>query len=488
MRVTNWPDLLDSVQPDLYRSNAYRLLGLSVEATTRQVDQRSRLIKVGAAVDSDSPLSTLYDPPTPEEAEAAARHLHDPMNRFFHWLFWFWRAKEKDGAAGPDDIVALHNAAILNHARALASEETTRGTKDRSALGQEEALWEKCLFCWQSIVFREEFTASLSERAKELDDPRLTKHLIEGTVSILPAAILTLNARLAVRALEAGNRGRADMHVRLLRSSFHDSDQGCAAEEAVARVRDSLRQMVEKAGSDCRDSPSRLADACTDLLKSAEKPLMTLDRVLPPSHPAIEMHHDEVALKILEMQIAYAKATDDWRKSLDLLKRAAAVACGERAKSRLAENTAIVQRNFDLSACWYCGKAPAEDSASITVSLNRVIERTPTWNSVNVRWEKLDLKIPRCRRCKSLLDADERRTLWVVIATFFLSCFFFVGWVNKVFFFAMFCDFGFLVVLFTWPWIARMFGTKARKVSDYPRLRELQAEGWQIGEKPPGVK
>ena len=52
MRVANWPDLLSSLQPDLYRSNAYRLLGLSVEATTRQTDQRSGLIKVGMAVDS----------------------------------------------------------------------------------------------------------------------------------------------------------------------------------------------------------------------------------------------------------------------------------------------------------------------------------------------------------------------------------------------------------------------------------------------------
>lgn len=520
MRVTNWPELIDSLQPNLYRSNAYRLLGLSVGATMRQVDQRSRLIKVGMAVDSDnplstlydryrlwgcstwlvdsdSPLSTLYDPPTPEEAEAAARHLHDPMNRFFHWLFWFWPAEGKDSAAGPDDIVALHNWTILNHARALGLEEAARRDADGGALEHEEALWGQCLFGWQSIVFREEFTASLSERAKELDDPRLTERLIDGTVSILPAAILALNARLAVRALEDGDRGRAEMHIRLVRSNFQGFDQERAAEEAVARVRDSLRQMVDEAGSDCSDTPAKLADACADLLSRAEKPLLTLDFVLPAGHPAVELHHDKVALKVLEMQIAYATATDDWRKSLDLLKTAAAVSRGEQAKGRLAENAAIVQRNLELATCWYCGEAPAEDGASITVSLNRVVERTPTWNGVNVRWEKLDVKVPRCRRCKTVLNTNRTLVGWIDVLSLIFGIH--VWWAalslvlppEQVWKWALsislVVDLGLFSVWLGWPFMARMFGTKARKVSDYPRLRELQAEGWQVGAKPPGV-
>ena len=517
MRVANWPDLLSSLQPDLYRSNAYRLLGLSVEATTRQIDQRSGLIKVGMAVDSDSPLSTLYGPPTPEEAEAAAKHLHDPVNQFFHWLFWLWTAEEKGGAAGPDDIVALHDSAILSHAKALASEETARATKDKSALGQEEALWGECLGCWEQVVFREDFLTRLSERAESLDDPRLTKHLIEGTEIILPAALLALNGRQAVRASEDGDRARAEMHVRLLRSHFQSWDQERAAEEAVARVRDSLHQMLEEAGSDCSDNPAKLAGACADLLSRAEKPLLTLDLVLPVGYPAIEMHHDEVALKVLEMQIAYAKATDDWRRSLDLLQQAAAVARGDQARSRLAENTTIVQRNLESSTCWYCGKAPAEEDSSVPVSLYRVVERTSasndvnvrwgefdlkiprtgTWSTpaqVNVRWEKLDLRIPRCRRCKAVLEGPARGIMvmcaisWVGIGPI-LVFHFLPRWGIHV---SSAVD---LALLFVpcialgglYSWIPGMLGTNDRNLTDYPRIKELQAEGWQIGEKPPGV-
>ena len=497
MRVTNWTELLGSLQPDLYRSNAYRLLGLSVDATMREVDQRSRLIRVGMEVDSDSPLSTLYDPPTPEEAEAAARDLHDPMNRFFQWLFWLWPDKENGSPDGQDDVLALHNLAVMDHAKALSLEGTARKGPDKSALEQRKALWEKCLFCWQSIVFREDFTAGLSERAREIDDPRLTKRLIEGTVSILPAAILALNARLAVRALEDGDRSCAEMHIRLVRSSFQDSDQERAAEEAVARVRESLRQMVEEAGSNCSDSPAKLADACADLLSRSEEPLLTLDLVLPVGHSAVELHHDQVALKVLGMQVAYANATDDWPKSLDLLKRAATVSRGEQAKSRLAENTAIVQRNLDLSTCWYCGEAPADDGASITVALNRVIERTPAWDGVNIRWEKLDVKVPRCRRCKAVLNTNRTLVGWLDVLSLIFGIHVWYAalllvlpsaqafkWALKI---ALVVDLGLFSAWLGWPLMARKFGTRARRVSDYPRLRELQAEGWQVGAKPPGV-
>lgn len=334
-------NLTNALKAHLYEHNPFRILGLEPDATIRQIDQRSRAIRVGAISKIDDPLVDLYAPPSSQAAESAAVNLHDPINRFFAWVFWFW-AK---GPAGSLDLASLHDSTILTHAQALTPYSGNSAMKRRPSLPLEILLWDKVMDGWQHLLSKEVFLEELRRKAQELDDPRLTDEAVASIVSTLPAALLCLNGELAVHSARTGDLKRANMHADIVKSFFCDQDQRAAAEASVAGARSQLRQVVAEAGKGSSD-PRDLAHACNDLLSEAEEPLQVLDLIMPKDHPAIEHHHDAVATKALDMIITYGNNTADWRIAFEVLSSVMEVSRGSEARERVSRNRLITWQNM----------------------------------------------------------------------------------------------------------------------------------------------
>ena len=140
--------LLDAATRDLFQKNAFRITGLPVDATTREVAKHAEKIKILAEVGKDAHAQTAAFPikpsPSLDEIREALHKLKAPEQRLIDEFFWFW--PEAFGKSQSDPaiqalakgdsktameiwtarenietfgIIAKHNLALANHVWAL---------------------------------------------------------------------------------------------------------------------------------------------------------------------------------------------------------------------------------------------------------------------------------------------------------------------------------------------------------------------------------
>src|SRR5215475_6551381 len=98
--------LLGAVGPEIYRQNAFRLTGLTVTATNRDIRRRAEQLQVAAQFGADAGGSggvlPLPEAPGTTAVQEAIERLRDPVHRLVDELFWIWPAP----GGGPDEAMA----------------------------------------------------------------------------------------------------------------------------------------------------------------------------------------------------------------------------------------------------------------------------------------------------------------------------------------------------------------------------------------------
>jgi hypothetical protein len=252
----NFDFLLDVATPQLYRTNAFRVLGLSVAADGAEMSRKHKKLKMlerlGVAAASDSTSILPIDPPPdPETIRSAGQRLHNLQARLVDELFWFWPLNrnslggdmalsllQKGDVAGAyhlwstissdhqDWPLANHNLAVLYHALALDLDMTTNGTRSASKkqTARLDQYWRRALKYWAITASNEATWTYLLSRAIDIDDPRLTSGFVRRLRRSLPAAILTISIGLAIRAAKRGDAEQAGQHLVYVRKSGFDLD------------------------------------------------------------------------------------------------------------------------------------------------------------------------------------------------------------------------------------------------------------------------
>src|ERR1700730_16349682 len=86
--------LLRIATPEIFRQNAFRITGLPVDATTREIHKQIERLQImeelgeGHAIHSS--VFALHPPPTINEIASALHRLRDPEARVVEEFFWFW--------------------------------------------------------------------------------------------------------------------------------------------------------------------------------------------------------------------------------------------------------------------------------------------------------------------------------------------------------------------------------------------------------------
>lgn len=446
--------LLAVARPELYRLNAFRVLGLPVDASARDISKHFEMIEMGAKLGRlggvKLGLLDMQPPPDTDVVRSAAHRLRDPELRLVDELFWFWPHELGAGKGDPalgaiargdiaaareqwlrqelaqsDASVSTHNMAVLFHAQALDVELKA----ETAALGAEERrqcehFWREAISRWRILVGNDGFWKRVKARIRGLDDPRLSSELAERMRKGLPKALCTVNAKLAVQAAERGDAGEVERHKRVLAKWTEVA--GDAAQEAL---RDALKPLRERINTLCRgmeeraDADPKHADAVTwQLLEQARPMLQVVDRLLPSGDPQRDGAHDEAASRALACQIPFGNASEDWVTSEKLLEAVLDVAAGEAARNRVAQNLATVRRNKQLCTCYFCGRNPGEDAHGFTVPIHGNVRTEPIdylGNSLEdllagrspilsplagrggtrTKWQHSEIKVPRCGEC-----------------------------------------------------------------------------------------
>ncbi|TDB91481.1 hypothetical protein E1264_01425 [Actinomadura sp. KC216] len=503
---TTKTSFLTQVGPDLYRENPFRVTGLTVDATARDIRRRSEELqvkaKLGAPPGTGSALLPLDPPPDADAAQRAIQRLRDPVRRLEDELFWFWSSRDGDEALaalrdgrvedaerlwsdpgpGRPAAVAAHNLAVLAHARALDDEAPDPG------------LWERALRHWRAALDTGAFWDLVAARARTADDPRIGPGAAAELRERLPAALLSISARLAVRESEAGEHAKASAHIDLMRGSgFDGALVETALRDAVAPVASRLRSQSRSALERADATPESGHGEAVRLLERAEPVLAGLGAVLPGDHSLLEGLRDEVADSAMRCVILYGNETGDWHPAEGVLERAEATAVSANVRTRIAENLETVRENQVYAICWFCKENPSHDGAGFQVKMHgEVNEEITAYYARRITWRKLTITVPRCAGCASA-HRTRRAKLWAYglgsnVALFALGL---VLTSTDAF------GAGVVLMILTFAGFAFAAGFAAttplsKDASDvlhaFPAIQEKFQAGWSFGHKPPGVQ
>jgi hypothetical protein len=363
--------LLQALQPDCYRINAFRLAQLPAHATPRELNRRldkiTMLAKLGSAPEpARGPLS-LVPPPDLDAMRHAIERLRDPEARLVDELFWFWAADPntetpeeslaalergdvaaarrlwqgaRDGEAA--SAVAQHNLAVLAHLMALDLEQRalTHGRPlDGWLCRLRDQSWADAWSHWKAVLANEAFWERLSRRIEELNEAQLPVTLAEELRRGLPVLLLRLNAELAVRWAERHFPLEAQRHKELVHHSGLDAG---AIDEAL---RHALRPVRERIKSLC--------------------------------------------------ETAGQESSGNWQTAIDLFRAVAPLPARDSDSDNLLEDVGPALQRM----CWFCQRQLSEAGSATVVPLHGRVTRTRTGSGESVHWDRQFIEVPRCWPC-----------------------------------------------------------------------------------------
>lgn len=229
-------------------SNPFCVLGVSADAdgqTIQQAATRGAMERRLRGESTDASKET-------QEIERAAEALKDPLTRFQASLQWVTlNAEEIAGwASQPEtkrlafdpsllastdytsaariESIALrsHNFAVL----ACADAERLATAGDIESATEN---WHRGFKYWSACMSSDEFARAVQQRAKQLDDPRLTQRRVREEIDAIPNRLLSRPVTLASDALQARRTEEAIALVELVRDAPFGKELTDAALERV---------------------------------------------------------------------------------------------------------------------------------------------------------------------------------------------------------------------------------------------------------------
>lgn len=509
--------LMESAVPDIYQKNAFRISGLNVNASTREISnqiQKSQLMeKYGNKTEAGNSPFPVFPPPDHDQIRQALHRLRDPETRVIDEFFWFWPHSldtlQKDHALealSGNDIktaeslwinyeatltesnVSRHNLAVLSHLLVMDIELNGKSLS-KDEIIKRDKYWDDTFKRWKLLLGHEGFWSRLISRVRQMDDPRLTTGFVRRLRESLPSAILQINATLALKAAESGNSKEAIRQINLMDNAGFGNDYVLSAlKQVVNPLRNRIKVICKSFLDVPVTTPENDLNACKKLLFQTKEILHIIDTLLPKDNTIKEGAHDEVALAAISLAISYANASSDWETVLPIFEELSKIAIGESARERVKKNYEIYKSNVEYDKiykkCFYCKTNDTDPGSEVEVKMHGDIKKDYYTNKIT--WRYLTVKVPRCENCKKQHVYQDNSTGYGFGIGLLLG----IGGCNVVKpggFWAL------LVLTVVGSIIGYMIGSSKRKTAsvdthkNFPQIKALTEVGWAFGEKPPNV-
>ena len=170
----------------------------------------------------------------------------------------------------------------------------------------------------------------------------------------LPMAILSISARLALRAAEKGTGPDVRRHLRYMRKSgFGSTLMREAIGESLSPTRERIRVLCVSAADQAERCPAAAARVARRVLEGAWPLLAAIDLLVRAGEPLRDVTHDGVAAAVRDCVVAYGNKTEDWKSCLQLSEAALPLAVGRPTHEQIEEDVDQLFANF-------CGQAAEE--------------------------------------------------------------------------------------------------------------------------------
>lgn len=368
--------LLEICTASLYQGNAFRLTGVAVESSLRDISREAERVevatKIGIAHTVSGPFSLGVDA---GRIKDALHVLKDPEKRLLHEFFWFWpcsdmsktdaaltalqqknyqRAVDVWQAEISEDkrAIATHNLAVFYHLRALDFE--------LAKTGRSETLWGNAYEYWNKVINHHGFWDKLLARIKSLNDPRVSPSLAQQIWISLPFALLSISAQLAVAAAKAGNFEDAGKHRKIMTQAGLD-EALCrqALQKALYPLREEITNLCNQAEAEARAKPEEGAVVTRRLFDDKRPLLQCFNYLLGSGDRMRDDMHDLVAQTARSCVVANANHSENWENIRVLLEECLALTEGNALRARLEEDLEIVASNIEGKKAAQRAKAAA---------------------------------------------------------------------------------------------------------------------------------
>ena len=397
--------LLDACTPHLYEHNFFRISGINVDTSKNQIKRRIDELKAAAENgDLEDELTHAYaiDPvPSLDQIREAALRVQNPEQQIINEFFWFWPYEWGKGTQDsallalmngdkntaikiwtetlganhtPTVTTAKHNLAILYHLNALDLEK--KALEDNLSNEQFSAIaknWHSSFMLWEDLVDSEPLWDMVADRIRMLDDPRITTGFARRFRATLPDGIDKINAILATDFADCGKWDNATKHINYVK----ETHQGKYINNKILSnitepYRTRVSSAIEKALPTAKKTPLQAAQAAKELLQAISEPLKIVEAFLSvEDHERIDLC-DSVAEACLTCQVAYARESEDWSGSLEILNAALKYAASKETKERLLNNRSNVAVNMHIGSLMKKISEIEELNISVADKMNNV--------------------------------------------------------------------------------------------------------------------
>lgn len=365
---TQCPPLMEVAHIHLYRQNAFRVTGLAVDATPKEISKHTDMLKMleelGYGEHKDTSAFPMHPRPSVDQIREAIHRLKDPQHRLIDEFFWFW--PQTYGESGKDEAlqaykngdgarayeiwderkhdpnqraVAYHNLAVLMHMLGLDwsySYLDTPPDADSETLIQD--YWTKAWRYWPRTYASDVIWDSFKNRIKSLNDPRVTTGFARRLEAGLPKCIGMISATLALELANRNRRDEAQRFAGYIRSSDIDNkEQSRIYLQVLESRRSRIVRDIKEADNNNRKGEERLKLARHIISQAA--PLANLLDLFFPSnaHEKTELF-DEMATVCNRCVISYVKESNDQETLVEVLGELLPYATSRQIRERIEEN------------------------------------------------------------------------------------------------------------------------------------------------------
>jgi hypothetical protein len=386
--------LVAAATKHLFHNNPFRITGLAVDATTREISKHGDKLKLmeelGEGEKAHTNAFARKTIPTLEEIREAIQRLKDPESRIIDEFFWFWpqefgqskadpaiqalasgkmdvaieiwRGSEKDPNKG---AVALHNIAVAYHVTALDWDNYSIDHEVPEDQRQEIInYWQRSFRRWKLITADDRIWEIVVARIRQMEDGRLTTGFARRMRNSLPQALNKINVEIAMAYAEAGKLDQARLHVQSVRKpgqgfetgedqarqhlqNVREVGQGFEAWEEMAQLvltpsKKRLKEQIQRSKDRAESNPSDAADAAQELLAQSRPCLELFNLFFETTSEFRSELFDEAAQCCNHLQFKYHEATQDHKTSLKILEDALELATGLELRKKIEDNISTV--------------------------------------------------------------------------------------------------------------------------------------------------
>lgn len=361
--------LIEVATKELFRKNAFRITGLPVDATTREISRHADKLKMLAELGQDphtqSAAFPMKPPPSLDEIREAIQKLKDPEKRLLDEFFWFWPEEFGNSQADPamqalakgdlsaaidiwsakekcntDGVVASHNLALVFHITALDWENyAVKNTVEADRRKKMTNYWKEAFNRWETLATSEPFWEQVVARIRQLNEPNLPTDFARRMRATLPEALVKINAELALAYAESGKIELARLYIKFMRETHQGLDNvEKTAELVLTPARGRLQEQIRHARDRADNNPRDAASAARELIDQARHALALFDLFFDKESNSRNELFDEVADLCNQVLVAYQKATRNHGACLKILRTVLPFATSMELRQQIEEN------------------------------------------------------------------------------------------------------------------------------------------------------